>query len=103
MSSNDFSLFALFTAGLAALTTLVQAQGHTAPVDSDPVGNPIYLPNTESEVVAGQPFEITWDPTTPGTVTLVLLRGPSTDLHEIGVIANQVENRKLHLDAGSVA
>lgn len=68
----------LLTAALALLTPLTTA--YTQPTGDSPSGNPIYTPGLNQIVPVGQPFQITWDPTTPqDTVTLVLLKGPSTN------------------------
>lgn len=76
-SPRDFSLFSLFTAGLACLTPFATA--YTQPVGDSPEGNPIYTPGLHDIIPAGKAYTITWNPTTPGTVTLVLLKGPSND------------------------
>lgn len=89
MHSNDFSLFALFTAGLA---TLVKA-------DDLPNGNAIYLPGTGSIVPVGKPFDITWNATTPysgGTVSLYLCKGPSSNCVTVASIATGTENDGLY-------
>ncbi|KAF2458450.1 Ser-Thr-rich glycosyl-phosphatidyl-inositol-anchored membrane family-domain-containing protein [Lineolata rhizophorae] len=87
MYSTDFSVFALFTAGLATL-----ASGYTQPVGDSPSGNPIYKPGLDEIVPVGEPYEITWDPTTEGTVTLLLLRGPSENILPLYPIVEEVEN-----------
>ncbi|EME46411.1 hypothetical protein DOTSEDRAFT_51901 [Dothistroma septosporum NZE10] len=74
---SDFSYFSLFTAGLACLVPLTAA--YTKPVGAQPEGNPISRPGLNTVVPAGENFTITWDPTTKGTVTLLLLKGPSTN------------------------
>lgn len=87
MYSNDFSLLALFTAGLAALTS-----AYHAPV-GDPSGNPIVKPSLNEIVPVGKPYAITWTPTTTGPVTILLLRGPSTNVVPIGApIASSIDN-----------
>jgi len=65
----------IFFAGLAA------AQKH-APV-GNPNGNPITRPLNEI-VPACKPFTITWQPTTPNTVSVLLLKGPSTNVVKFG-------------------
>jgi hypothetical protein len=50
--------------------------------------NPIYKPDGSDMVTAGQPYNITWKPTTDGTITLTLRQGESTNLDTIGVIAS---------------
>jgi hypothetical protein len=81
-----------FTASVfAALAASVSA--YTQPDYSQaPTGNPIYTPGLSQQVPVGSPFEITWDPTTPGTVSLVLLRGPSNDVQPLYPIAEKIAN-----------
>ncbi|OCL02947.1 hypothetical protein AOQ84DRAFT_400919 [Glonium stellatum] len=87
MYSNDFSLFALFTAGLAALTS-----AYHAPV-GNPDGNPTAHPGLNEIVPVGKPYAITWNPTTTGTITILLLRGPSTNVVPLGApIASGIDN-----------
>ncbi|KXT08122.1 hypothetical protein AC579_21 [Pseudocercospora musae] len=87
---SDFSLFSLFTAGLACMIPLTAA--YTKPVGDQPKGNPISQPGLNSVVPAGKPFTITWEPTTPGTVTLVLLKGPSENAVPQYPIVEKTEN-----------
>lgn len=87
---SDFSLFSLFTAGLACLLPLASA--YTQPVGAEPSGNPIYTPGLHDVVPAGEPYTITWDPTTSGTVTLVLLKGPSNNAVPQYAIVEEIPN-----------
>jgi hypothetical protein len=64
-----------FFAGFAA------AQIH-APV-GEPSGNPITRPLNEVVPTCEQ-FTITWQPTTPNTVSVLLLKGPSTNVVKFG-------------------
>ncbi|KAK4901299.1 hypothetical protein LTR27_001857 [Elasticomyces elasticus] len=89
-SQRDFSLFSLFTAGLACLVPFTTA--YTKPVGSEPEGNPIYQPGLNSIVPAGENFTVTWDPTTDGTVTLVLLKGPAANAVPQYAIVEKIEN-----------
>ncbi|KAK5165631.1 hypothetical protein LTR04_001180 [Oleoguttula sp. CCFEE 6159] len=82
----QLSIFSLFAAGLATL-----ASAYTTPV-GDPSGNPISRPGLNEIVPVGTPYTVTWNPTTPGTVTLVLLRGPSTNIVPLYTIAEQIPN-----------
>ncbi|KAL1981475.1 hypothetical protein VTN96DRAFT_2647 [Rasamsonia emersonii] len=81
-----------FTASLStALAALASA--YTQPdYSKPPTGNPIYTPGLNQQVPVGSPFEITWQPTTPGTVSLVLLRGPSTNVVPLYAIAENIPN-----------
>jgi hypothetical protein len=49
---------------------------------------------TDSQIVpVGKPYAITWTPTTTGPVTILLLRGPSTNVVPIGApIASGIDN-----------
>ncbi|KAF1837099.1 hypothetical protein BDW02DRAFT_180187 [Decorospora gaudefroyi] len=67
--------FITFFAGLAA------AQIHV-PV-GEPKGNPISRPLNEV-VPTCESFTITWEPTTPNTVSILLLKGPSTNVVKFG-------------------
>lgn len=87
---SDFSLFSLFTAGLALFAATGDA--YTKPVGDMPKGNPITQPGFMSIVPAGKPFTVTWEPTTDGTVTLVLLKGPSENAQPQYAIAEKIEN-----------
>lgn len=87
---SDFSFFSLFTAGLACLVPLTCA--YTQPVGNEPKGNPIWTPGLHDVVPVGKPYTITWKPTTEGTVTLVLLKGPETDALPQYPIAQKIEN-----------
>lgn len=61
--------------------SLAAAQLH-APV-GEPSGNPITRPLNEV-VPACKEFTITWQPTTPNTVSVLLLKGPSTNVVKFG-------------------
>jgi hypothetical protein len=83
-------MFGLFTAGLAAFAPLVSA--YTTPTGTGPKGNPISQPGLNTIVPVDQSFTITWDPTTQGTVSLVLLKGPAENLIPVYAIAEKIEN-----------
>lgn len=55
---SDFSLFSLFTAGLAFASGV---SAWTKPVGATPEGNPISQPGLNSLVPAGKPFTVTWE------------------------------------------
>lgn len=61
--------------------SLAAAQLH-APV-GEPSGNAITRPLNEI-VPACKPFTITWQPTTPNTVSILLLKGPATNVVKFG-------------------
>jgi hypothetical protein len=58
---------------VAVFTGLAAAQH--APVGPEPVGNPVSRPLTEI-VPACKPFTITWTPTTPNSLSIILRKGP---------------------------
>jgi hypothetical protein len=74
---------------IAVLSSIAAAQLH-APV-GEPAGNPITRPLIEV-VPACKPFTITWQPTTSNTVSLLLLRGPSTNVIPIQTLAEGINN-----------
>ncbi|MCJ1299171.1 hypothetical protein MMC08_001963 [Hypocenomyce scalaris] len=83
----QFAIVALAAAAFAGLASAI-----TVPGGSNPSGNPLTLPSAGELVPAGSPFIITWTPTTTGTVTLLLLQGPSTDVIPIAYIAQNINN-----------
>ncbi|ORY06382.1 Ser-Thr-rich glycosyl-phosphatidyl-inositol-anchored membrane family-domain-containing protein [Clohesyomyces aquaticus] len=78
---NTVSALALFAGAVAALH---------APV-GDPSGNPITAPLIEI-VPACKPYTIKWTPTTYNKVSLVLLRGPSTNVVPLATIVEGIDN-----------
>ncbi|KAJ8118704.1 hypothetical protein OPT61_g370 [Boeremia exigua] len=74
---------------VAMLSSIAAAQLH-APV-GEPAGNPITRPLIEV-VPACKPFTITWQPTTSNTISLLLLRGPSTNVVPIQTLAEGITN-----------
>jgi len=55
------------TAVATALVALASfAAAYTQPSGGDPSGNPIAHPGLGELIPAGQPYNITWQPTTPG-------------------------------------
>ncbi|KAI9673584.1 MAG: hypothetical protein M1817_002220 [Caeruleum heppii] len=65
---------------------------YTTPVGDSPVGNAILTPAMGEPVPAGRPYTIKWDPTTEGTVTILLLRGPSTNIKPLYPIVEKITN-----------
>jgi hypothetical protein len=74
---------------IVALIAGLAAAQH-APV-GEPSGNPITRPLNEV-VPACKAFTITWQPTTPNSVSLVLLRGPSTNVVPLSTIVTGISN-----------
>jgi hypothetical protein len=74
----------------AAFTSLASA--YTQPVGAQPSGNPTSHPALAEQVPVGVPFDITWTPTTPGTVTILLLNGPSTNIQVLYPIVEKISN-----------
>lgn len=80
------SVFGVFSA-LVALASAYTSPDYSQP----PLGNPIHSPLTQI-VPAGKPFDITWTPTTPGNISLVLLRGPSTNVQPLMTLVDNTPN-----------
>ena len=74
--------FASAAAIAAFLITVVSAEGP----------NPIRAPAGGDVLTAGTDYTIKWDPTTAGTVTLILRKGVSTNLDVLDHIATGVAN-----------
>jgi len=98
-------LLSVFAATLAVASAYTTPVGLTCPQYFDlrkhtdvlwkvgePTGNPIDKPGLNEQVPAGQPYTITWTPTTQDTVTLLLLRGPSTNVVPLYPIVENIQN-----------
>ncbi|KAL5365655.1 Ser-Thr-rich glycosyl-phosphatidyl-inositol-anchored membrane family-domain-containing protein [Aspergillus floccosus] len=83
-----------FTAALvSALASLAAATSYTQPdYTKPPSGNPILTPGLNELVPVGQPYTITWNPTTEGPVSLVLLRGPSSNVVPLETLVVGIPN-----------
>ncbi|KAL0634037.1 hypothetical protein Q9L58_007055 [Maublancomyces gigas] len=81
------SIFAVATSALFSF-----AAAWTAPVGANPQGNPISKPGLNEVVPAGTPYTITWAPTSASTVTLLLLRGPSTNVVPLYALGEKIPN-----------
>jgi len=80
---------------LLALST--SAFASTEPTEFDPSSNPTFTPALGQLVPVGKPFNITWDPTSKGTITIVLLKGPSTNVVPLYPIAEEIPNKGFYL------
>lgn len=96
---HNQSLFISFTMRyfITAVTALLAAASATAEFlqpdySKAPEGNPIFTPELGQVVPQGKPFKITWQPDSPGPITLQLLRGPSENVVPIDVIAEHIPN-----------
>ncbi|KAK5016678.1 hypothetical protein LTR16_002547 [Cryomyces antarcticus] len=54
--------------------------------------NPFNIPSTGIAFTAGQPTTLNWQPTTSGTVTLVLRQGASNNLAQGAIIQSKIPN-----------
>ena len=82
------SFSALLVAAMAALTT-----AYTKPdYNQTPTGNTIAKPGLHDIVTADKPYTIEWKPSTEGPVSLVLLRGPSTNVKPLTTLAESIDN-----------
>lgn len=93
-----FSITALVSAAVLGL-----ASAYTQAVGDTPSGNPISKPGLGEMVAVGTPYTISWNPTTAGTVTLVLLRGPSTNVVPLYPLAETIENTGVYVWTPSIA
>lgn len=82
-----FTLAALCAATFAGLTS-----AYTQPVGAQTSGNPTSHPGLAEQVAVGQPFTISWTPTTKGTVTILLLNGPSANIQVLYPIVEKTSN-----------
>lgn len=80
-----FSIAAFLSAIVAV------ASAYTPPV-GEPKGNPIFTPGLNQQVPVGKPFKITWNPTTEGTVSILLLRGPTENVVYHSTIVEGIQN-----------
>ncbi|CAI7573452.1 unnamed protein product [Penicillium glandicola] len=58
----------------------------------NPTGNAILSPGLNEIVPEGKTYTIKWTPTTTGPISLVLLRGPSTNVVPIQTLAESIAN-----------
>ncbi|KAL4929484.1 GPI anchored serine-threonine rich protein [Aspergillus undulatus] len=79
-----FTVLSALVAAATAYTTPDYSVG--------PSGNAILTPGLNELVTAGEKYTITWDPTTSGDVSLVLLRGPSENVQPLYPIAENIGN-----------
>ncbi|CAG8042229.1 unnamed protein product [Penicillium olsonii] len=76
--------FSAFVALAAAYTTPDYSQ--------NPTGNAITSPGLNEIVPEGKQYTIKWTPTTEGPISLVLLRGPSTNVQPLKTLAESIPN-----------
>ncbi|KAF3163654.1 hypothetical protein TWF106_010552 [Orbilia oligospora] len=83
----------MFTKVFTTLLAIsASALAYTTPTTFNDTSNPIKTPGSSSIVPVGQTFDITWDPTEAGTVTILLLRGPSSNILPLYPIVEQIPN-----------
>lgn len=82
-----FSVAALVTA-FAALASAYTTPDYSKP----PQGNAIRSPGLAEQVPEGKPYTIKWDTLLGKTVSIVLLRGPSTNVVPIATLAESIPN-----------
>ncbi|ODH45241.1 hypothetical protein ACO22_00237 [Paracoccidioides brasiliensis] len=81
-----------FSACIVAAFAAIAAAYTPPDTSKPPSGNPISRPGLLELVPVGQPYTITWQPSTPGKVSLLLLRGPSNNVKYLATIADSVTN-----------
>ncbi|KAJ5834847.1 Cell wall beta-glucan synthesis [Penicillium robsamsonii] len=82
-----FSIATVFSA-LVALTAAATTPDYT----KDPSGNAITSPGLNEIVPEGKTYTIKWTPSTDGPVSLVLLRGPTTNVLPLKTLAESIPN-----------
>lgn len=82
-----FSVATVFSA-LVALSAAYTAPDYT----QNPSGNAISSPGLNEIVPEGKTYTIKWSPTTTGPISLVLLRGPSTNVVPLKTLAESIPN-----------
>lgn len=82
-----FSVAALVTA-FSALAAAYTTPDYNQP----PQGNAIRSPGLAEQVPEGKPYTIKWDTLLGKTVSIVLLRGPSTNVQPIATLAESIPN-----------
>ncbi|MCJ1320957.1 hypothetical protein MMC15_006298 [Xylographa vitiligo] len=81
---------------LVSATLTGIASAWTTPSFAD-TGNSFYTPGLDQIVPAGAPFNVTWNPTTNGTVDLVLCHGPSSNCTDLVAISTNIPNTGSYL------
>jgi len=84
-----YTILSVLAAAASAVSAYTQPDTTKFP---NPSGNPIFTPGLNQIVPAGKPFEVTWNATTPGTVTILLLRGPSNNAVPQYAIVEMIPN-----------
>ncbi|MCJ1378876.1 hypothetical protein MMC17_001975 [Xylographa soralifera] len=91
------SFYALVSAALAGIVS-----AWTTPTFAD-TGNSFYTPGLNQIVPAGAPFNVTWNPTTNGTVDLVLCHGPASNCVDLFAVATNIPNTGSYLWSPSLS
>lgn len=82
-----------FSAAAVFSTLVAFAAAYTQPNYSNPpTGNAIIAPGLNQQVPEGTPFTIKWEPTLGKRVSLVLLRGPSSNVVPLETIVENIPN-----------
>ena len=82
-----------FSTATVFATLAAFAAAYTQPdYSKPPVGNPIAYPGLDQQVPVGKPFEIKWTPNLGSTISLVLLRGPSSNVVPLETIVENIPN-----------
>ena len=82
-----------FTTAAVFSTLAAFAAAYTQPdYNKPPSGNAIVSPGLNEQVPEGAPYTIKWDPTLGKTVSLVLLRGPSSNVVPLETIVEDIPN-----------
>lgn len=82
-----------FSAAALVAAFAALASAYTQPdYNEPPQGNAIRAPGLNEQVPEGKPYTIKWDHNLGQTVSIVLLRGPSTNVQPIATLAESIPN-----------
>lgn len=81
-----------FTSIFTLLAASASALAYTTPTTFNSSIDAIFTPTLGAVLPVGKAFNITWKPDTAGTVTLVLLRGPASNILPLYSIAEAIKN-----------
>ncbi|KAJ5085871.1 GPI anchored serine-threonine rich protein [Penicillium argentinense] len=82
-----------FSSGAIFSTLVAFAAAYTQPdYSKPPSGNAVRAPGLNEQVPEGTPYEIKWDADKGDRVSLVLLRGPSTNVVPLETIVENIPN-----------
>jgi hypothetical protein len=87
-----FAIASAFLSVFAAIASAQEGVTWTKPNSKPEEGNSILTPGLYQKVPVGKPFAVTWTPTTPGTISIVLYKGPGSNIIAQYAIASKIAN-----------